>query len=109
MHSLSRSQRPSLDLDQLYVHPEYTRRGIATTLGRLAMKEADMLDLPIFIEASPMGAITYSSKNWVFTTKKTLYLELQVYGIDSAVELYQNSLMWRERKSIRDANSVENL
>lgn len=85
------------------MHPLYTRRGIATSLAKLALEEADNLDLPIFLEATPVGAKTYTSKGWIgwgFETKERVALDLAPYGVHTA--LYENSLMWRDCKSVRE-------
>lgn len=81
----------NLGITHVYVHPGYGRQGIGARLVAQAVKQADELNLPIYIEATPDGSKLYCSLG--FEIQKQLSLSLAPYGVDA--EPYVNYLMWR--------------
>ncbi|KAL4866235.1 hypothetical protein BDV12DRAFT_138390 [Aspergillus spectabilis] len=52
--------RKRVELEGLFVHPEYQRRGIARELLQWGLEEAEKLGLEVYLEATPAGRPFYS-------------------------------------------------
>ncbi|KAL5338211.1 acyl-CoA N-acyltransferase [Aspergillus crustosus] len=72
-----------LELEGLFVHPDYQRRGIARALMQWGIEEADRLGLEIYLDATAAGRPFYTTCG--FETRKVVPVE----GVEFAVSYCQ--------------------
>ncbi|KAL3443400.1 hypothetical protein BJX65DRAFT_199540 [Aspergillus insuetus] len=75
---------PRIELDVLYVHPDYQRRGIASDLLKWGFEKSEQLGLPIYLEATAEGRPVY--ERYGFETVKVQGFDARPYGVDEEVE-----------------------
>jgi GNAT superfamily N-acetyltransferase len=75
---------PRIELDVLYVHPDYQRRGIASDLLKWGFDKSEELGLPIYLEATAEGRPVY--ERYRFETVKVQGFDARPYGVDEEVE-----------------------
>jgi GNAT superfamily N-acetyltransferase len=75
---------PRIELDVLYVHPNYQRRGIASDLLKWGFEKSEELGLPIYLEATAEGRPVY--ERYGFETVKVQGFDARLYGVDEQVE-----------------------
>ncbi|KAL2783854.1 hypothetical protein BJX66DRAFT_110874 [Aspergillus keveii] len=75
---------PRIELDVLYVHPNYQRRGIASDLLKWGFEKSEELGLPLYLEATAEGRPVY--ERYGFETVKVQGFDARLYGVDEQVE-----------------------
>ncbi|KAL3485324.1 hypothetical protein BJX62DRAFT_39314 [Aspergillus germanicus] len=75
---------PRIELDVLYVHPDYQRRGIASDLLKWGFEKSEQLGLPIYLEATAEGRPVY--ERYGFETVKVQGFDARPFGVNEEVE-----------------------
>jgi len=58
------NQDHALDLQSMFVRPEYRRRGIGRVLLQTGMQRAAQEERHCYLYASPMGELMYTAAGW---------------------------------------------
>jgi GNAT superfamily N-acetyltransferase len=75
---------PRIELDVLYVHPDYQRKGIASDLLKWGFEKSEQLGLPIYLEATAEGRPVY--ERYGFETVRVERFDARPFGVDEEVE-----------------------
>ncbi|KAL3477637.1 acyl-CoA N-acyltransferase [Aspergillus californicus] len=77
--------RKRFELDALYVHPDYQRRGVARGLLEWGIAEAERLGLPVYLEATVAGRPVYERSG--FEALQVAELDGREFGVDQSTEV----------------------
>ncbi|KAF3020623.1 hypothetical protein E8E14_011680 [Neopestalotiopsis sp. 37M] len=93
-------QRPHLYLFNVFVHPDYRRRGIGQQVMDWGVKKADEMGLDFFLDATAMGRPLYEKNGFIYVeenvTKPTMDSPDETWKeMEKKVPPFTFWLMWR--------------
>ncbi|KAI1424923.1 acyl-CoA N-acyltransferase [Xylaria sp. FL1777] len=94
------AQRPHLYLFNIFTHPEYRRRGVGQQIMDWGMKQADALELELFLDATPHGKPLYEKNGFIcieenVTNVKTDNPDGKWKEMEDQIGSFTFWLMWR--------------